>query len=397
MRIRFGAAALAALALSSTVHAQPAKKPMTMYFIDTEGGHSTLYISPTGESILEDTGFTGDRDHARIMAVLADAGIKQLDYLVVTHYHVDHIGGVESLAAAIPIKHFVDHGASVEEREQVANFQAMYKGLYEKTPGAHMVVKPGDKLPFGGVDVEVVTSAGEVLKKPMAGAPGAGKPNPECATFKKEADDRTPENSQSVGLVYTYGKFRTINMGDWVYNDDPKLMCPNNPIGTVDLYLTSNHGSDQSASAVLVHGLEPRVAIFDNGSRKGAAPQSFEILHTSPGLEDIWQLHYSYTGGMENNSAGVFIANVEEPAALAAALTNPQPAAQGGGRGASGGPGGGAGGGRGASGGRGGGGGGQAGAHTPAYWLKVTAMPDGSFTILNPRNGFSKSYTRVVR
>ena len=407
MKIRFSTLPLAIFALSTALCSQIASaqtaKPMTMYFIDTEGGHSTLYISPTGQSILEDTGFTGDRDHAHVMAALADAGIKELDYLVVTHYHVDHIGGVESLAGAIPIKHFVDHGPSVEEREQVANFQAMYKGLYEKVPGSHMVVKPGDKLPFGSVNVEVVTSAGEAIKKPMAGAPGAGKPNPECANFKKIIDDRTPENSQSVGLVYSYGKFRTINLGDWVYNDDPKMMCPNNPIGTVDLYLTSNHGSDQSASAVLVHALEPRVAIFDNGSRKGGAAQSFDILHTSPGLQDIWQLHYSVPAGLENNSAGAFIANVEEPATLAAALLNPQPAGGAGGRGASGaaggavagGPGGGGPGGAGrgaagASGGRGGGGGAQA--HTPAYWLKVTALPDGSFTVLNPRNKFSKTY-----
>jgi competence protein ComEC len=392
MRIRPAVAALAAIALCiPALRAQTAAKPMTMYFIDTEGGHSVLYISPAGESLLEDTGFPGDRDHDRIMAAIADAGLKQIDYLVVTHYHVDHVGGVEALAKAIPIRHFIDHGPTVEPREQVAGFQAMYKDLNTKTGVTHTVVKPGDKIPVSGLNVEVVTSAGEVLKKPIPGAPGAGKLNPECADFKKQAENPDPENAQSIGLVYAYGKFRTINLGDYVFNKDVELMCPNNPIGTVDLYLTPNHGSDQSGSAVLVHALQPRVAIMHNGSRKGGSPQAFQILHTSPGLEDIWQLHYSYTAALENNTAGVYIANIEDPAVLGAAIANPAPPpAPGGGRGASG-----AAGGRGGSGGRGGGGagGGRGAGHTgPAFWLKVTAQPDGSFTVFNTRNNFSKTY-----
>jgi competence protein ComEC len=314
---------------------------------------------------------------------------------------VDHVGGVEALAKLIPIKHFIDHGPTVEPREQVQGFQAMYKDLYEKAgPGAHTVVKPGDKIPITGLNVEVLTAAGEVLKKPIAGAPGAGKPNPECANFKKQAENTDPENAQSVSLVYAYGKFRTINMGDFVFNKEVELMCPNNPVGTVDLYLTSHHGTDQSGSAVLVHALQPRVAIMHNGTRKGGALPVYSVLHTSPGLEDLWQLHWSYTGGLENNVPGVYIANIEDPVALGNSLVNPAPArgggGGGGGRGASGG-GAGFGGGRGGSGGgRGlgaGGGGGRGGGHTgPAFWLKVTAEPDGSFTILNSRNDFSKTY-----
>jgi len=399
MKIRFAPTALAALTLCllPALQAQTAAKPMTMYFIDTEGGHSTLYISPTGQSLLEDTGNPGDRDVPRIMAAINDAGLKQIDFLVITHYHVDHVGGVEALAKLIPIKHFIDHGPTVEPREQVAGFQAMYKDLYEKAgPGAHTVVKPGDKIPITGLNVEVVTAAGEVLKKPIAGAPGAGKPNPDCANFKKQAENTDPENAQSVTLVYAYGKFRTINMGDFVFNKEVELMCPNNPVGTVDLYLTSHHGTDQSGSAVLVHALQPRVAIMHNGTRKGGALPVYQVLHTSPGLEDIWQLHWSYTGGLENNTPGIYIANIEDPVALGNSLANPAPArgGGGGGRGASGGAG--FGGGRGGSGGGrglGAGGGGRGGGHTgPAFWLKVTAEPDGSFTILNSRNDFSKTY-----
>ncbi len=392
MKIKFAPAALALILCLPALEAQTAAKPMTMYFIDTEGGHSTLYISPTGQSLLEDTGNPGDRDVPRIMAAINDAGLKQIDFLILTHYHVDHVGGLEALAKQIPIKHFIDHGPSVEAREQVQGFQAMYKDLIDKAgPGSHTVVKPGDKIPITGLNVEVITSAGEVLKKPIAGAPGAGKPNPECANFKKQAENTDPENAQSISTVFAYGKFRTINMGDFVFNKEVELMCPNNPVGTVDLYLTSHHGTDQSGSAVLVHALQPRVAIMHNGTRKGGALPVYQVLHTSPGLEDIWQLHWAYTGGLENNTPGVYIANTEDPVALGNSLANPAPAGGGfgGGRGGSGG-----GGGRGGSGGgRGGGGGGRGGGHTgPAFWLKVTAEPDGSFTVLNSRNNFSKTY-----
>ena len=353
-------ASIALVLCLPVLQAQTSAKSLNIYFIDTEGGHATLYVSPTGESMLVDTGFPGERDSDRIMAAINDAGLKQLDYLLLTHYHVDHVGGVEALAKRIPIRHFVDHGPTVEPKEQVTGFQAMYAGLIEKAgAGSHQVVKPGDRIPLGGLNVEVVTSAGEILKKPM---PGAGKPNPECAAFQKQAENRDPENAQSVGFVMAYGKFRTVNLGDFVYNKDVELMCPNNPIGTVDLYLTPNHGSDQSGSAVLVHGLRPTVAIMNNGNRKGGSPKGFEVLHTSPGLEDLWQLHYSNTGGPENNTSGVFIANIEDPSA--------PPAPPPGGRGR---------------------GGGHVG---PAFWIKVSAQADGSFTVLNSRNGFSKTYTR---
>ncbi len=380
-------ATLAGLALSlTTLYAQTAPKPMTMYFIDTEGGLSALYVSPSGETMLLDTGNPGDRDVDRIMAALNDAGVKQIDYMVLTHYHVDHVGGFEALSKRIPMKHFIDHGENKDAHEQVPGFGAMYAAMVEKAgPGAHMVAKPGDKIPIKGLNVEVVTAAGQVLKKPMAGAPGAGKPNPECATYKKQAENTDLDNAQSLGLVFEYGKFRTINMGDFVYNLEGDLMCPNNPIGTIDLYLTSHHGTDQSGSAALVHALQPRVAIMHNGTRKGGALPVYQVLHTSPGLEDIWQLHWAYAGGLENNTPGIYIANIEDPVVLGNSLANPAPAFGGGARGGSGGVGGGRG--------PGGGGGGRAMGHTgPAFWIKATAEPDGSFTVTNSRNNFSKTY-----
>ena len=390
---------LLTLALAAAVGSAQSKpsKTLDIYFIDTEGGHSTLYVAPTGESLLMDTGSPGGRDVARIMDVIQAAGVKQIDHLILTHYHGDHVGGLEELATKIPIAHFIDHGATSEPKEMVPGFQKMYAEMNGKVK--HTVVVPGDKIPFDGVSVTVVTSHGQVLKTPL---PEGGKPNPECAAFKPRDESRVdPDNPMSVGVVMAYGKFRTVNLGDFTWNKEQELMCPNNPIGPVDLYLTSHHGIDQSGSAALVHGLQPRVAVMHNSAFKGGAIQTMQILHTSPGLEDIWQLHWAYAAGMEQNSPSLFIANVEDNATLANALLNPPPTfGQGRGPGGAGAgapplppppgaapnlpapaprPAGGPGGGR--------------GGHTgPAFWIKVSAEADGSFSVTNTRNNFTKTY-----
>ncbi|HUB83538.1 MAG TPA: MBL fold metallo-hydrolase [Bryobacteraceae bacterium] len=356
--VRFSCLAfgLGMVATVASAQGQPSKT-FDMYVIDTEGGHAVLYVSPAGESLLEDTGNPGTRDPDRIMDAIHAAGVTQIDHLILTHYHIDHVGGLTELAKRIPIKHFIDHGATVEAREQVPGFQKSYAALYGAAK--HTVVKPGDKIPFAGVDVTVVTSAGQVIQTPLR---GGGKPNPACAEFKPRDESHVdPENPQSVGVVYTFGKFRTINLGDFTWNAEEKLMCPVNPIGKVDVYLTSHHGIDQSGSPALVHGLEPEVAIMHNSTRKGGAVQTMQTLYTSPGLENIWQLHWAYAAGLEWNTPGVFIANIEEPEVVASVLAKTP------------------------LGGRGG--------HTgPAFWIKVSARADGSFTVTNTRNNFSKAY-----
>ena len=328
-----------------------------MYVIDTEGGHAVLYVSPGGESLLEDTGNPGTRDPDRIMDAIHAASVTQIDHLILTHYHIDHVGGLAELAKRIPIKHFIDHGATVEAREQVPDFQKNYAALYNAAK--HTVVKPGDKIPLAGVDATVVTSAGQAIKTPLS---GGGKPNPACADFKPRDESHVdPENPQSVGVVYTFGKFRTINLGDYTWNAEEKLMCPVNPIGKVDVYLTSHHGIDQSGSAALVHGIEPEVAIMHNSTRKGGAVQTMQVLYSSPGLENVWQLHWAYAAGLEWNTPGVFIANLEDPEVVASVLTKTPLGGRGGHTGA-------------------------------AFWIKVSARADGSFTVTNTRNGFSKTY-----
>ena len=421
MKIMFAAAAFSiAIAAAPNAQTTSAAKALTVYVIDTEGGKAALWITPSGQTVLEDSGNPGARDTDRLMDAIKDAGVTQIDYLISTHYHVDHIGGLQELAKRIPIKTFVDHGPTVEEREQVQGFQAAYKELYDKAK--HTVVKPADKLPLTGVEWLIVTAGGDVLKKPL---PGAGKPNPECATFQPKDITTDPENAQSVGSLVTFGQFRAIDLADLLWNKEHDLMCPNNPIGTIDLYMVSHHGTDPSGSPQLVHSLAPRVAVMQNGTRKGAGAQAMPTMRTSPGLEDIWQLHWGYGAGIEQNSAGVFIANVDDNQTIANALTAPRGGGGAAGRGAGGA---GAGGGAGAAGAPGASatgagapsapapgappapaapapgaptapgapsaparGPGAAG-HSPAYWIKVVAQQDGSFTVSNSRNGYSKTY-----
>ena len=377
--------------------AQTRSKTLDIYVVDTEGGKATLFVSPSGESLLIDAGNPGGRDTDRIMAVVSEIGLKQIDYLLLTHYHVDHIGGVQELAKRIPITHFLDHGPSVEEREQVAGFQQAYAELYGKA--SHTVLKAGDKVPIAGLDWRIVTSAGKAITTPL---PGGGTKNPYCDEFKPRENTHDPENGQSVGSVVTFGKFKTIDLGDLLWNNEGDLMCPNNPIGTVDLYLVSHHGTDPSGSTALVHALAPRVAIMQNGTRKGGTVQTMQTLHTSPGLEDIWQLHWAYNAGIEYNPSGLFIANIDDPETLAQMITAPPgagaewvrarrcasdlaalrprrqpvqppagvppPAAAA----------------RAAA----------AVTRVPAYLIKVSAQDDGTFTVTNTRNNFSKTYRR---
>ena len=319
---------LSTLVLSTVVLLGQATRPKSLqvYVIDTEGGKATLYVAPGGQTVLVDSGNPGGRDTDRIMAALSDAGATKIDYLVSTHYHVDHVGGLQELAGRISIGTFVDHGETVEGpvtalREQVPGFQVAYAELHAKAK--HLVVKAGDRLPVTGLDWRIVSSAGEVLKTPL---PGAGTPNPACAGFTNAIDATTwrdPEDDQSVGSLITLGKFRMIDLADLLWDKAVALMCPSNPSGTVDLYLVTGHGADVCSAEPLVHTLHPRVAVMYNGTRKGGGVTAMQGVWRSPGLEDFWQLHWSYNGGLELNSAGLFIANMDDPATIAGILTAP--------------------------------------------------------------------------
>ena len=390
------------------LQAQSGPKTLDIYYIDTEGGQSTLFVSPTGESLLVDTGNGGDRDLARIVETLKTAGLSRIDHMWTTHYHGDHVGALLALARQFPMIRFYDHGRpNANDRIVSAQFITAYEALSE---GKRTIVKPGDRVRMTGLDITAVSSATAVLQTNLA---GAGQPNAACAGVprKDESAYFDPDNGDSAGFVLTFGNFRTVDLGDLTWNAELDLMCPTNRIGTADVYLTSHHGLAVSGSPALVRALQPRVAIMNNGTRKGGAPETFKVLHESPGLEDLWQLHWSYNAGLDNTPA-TFIANIDDAATIAGVLTAPAPAARGT---APAGPGGAPNGapaaGAAAPGlpqpqgqqqpaaapppgpARGATPGGAAAAHSPAYLIKVSAQPDGTFTVTNTRTGFTKSYT----
>src|SRR5262245_20768363 len=358
---------VSALALSVVFPAAQARavKTLDIYVVDVEGGNATLFVSPSGESLLIDTGNAGAaavRDAERIMAAVRDAGLTRIDNLITTHWHGDHFGGMAELAARVPIRNFIDHGANVQPGAAADEFlQKTYPPLYAKAK--HTVATAGMKIPVAGLDVVVVTSAGETIKTALWGGGGA---NSYCASFKP--GENNAEDPMSVGTHVTCGKFRTIDLGDLTKNKEFELMCPTNLIGEVDVLLGLHHGDDTSNSEVLVHALRPRVAIMNNGTRKGGQPEVMKTLHASPGLENVWQMHFSQLSGQEYTVPGVFIANLtDEP--LAAMPIGPIAAPQ---------PGPGA---------------PPAPLHNGiAYWIKVSAQPDGSFMVSNLRNGFNKNY-----
>ena len=247
----------------------PAAKNLEIYFIDVEGGQATLFVAPSGESMLIDTGWSGNnsRDANRIAAAAKHAGVKAIDYLLITHFHEDHVGGVPQLARKLPIRNFIDHGDSVEHDQRAKELYAAY--MEYRAKGNHILAKPGVTIPVKGLDVQVLTADGDEIESPL---PGAGQANPLCAEAKLRAPDAT-ENARSVGTLITFGNFRALDLGDLTWNKEHELVCPNNKIGTVDLYIVSHHGSELSGSPALVQAIHPRVAIMDNGARKGGSPK----------------------------------------------------------------------------------------------------------------------------
>ena len=360
-----GVLGLALLVVSPAAQTR-ARKTLEIYMIDVEGGNATLFVSPSGESLLMDTGNGGAaavRDADRIMAAVKDAGITQIDHLITTHWHGDHFGAMAEVASRIPIRHYIDHGPSVQSQPASDVFlKDTYPALYAKAK--RTIAKPGDRIPITGLAWRIVTSAGQAIKTPL---PGAGSFNVYCAAFKPQETDTT-ENAQSVGSVITFGQFRAAHLGDLTWNKEFDLMCPTNRIGAVDVFFVSHHGQPSSNAEVLTHALQARVAIMNNGTRKGGQPPAMRIIHSAPRLEDLWQLHFSTLSGQEHTAPGLFIANPidDQPDAMPVApIAPPQP-----GPGAP-----------------------PAPVHNgAAYWIKVSAQQDGSFTVTNARNRFTKTY-----
>lgn len=288
------------------------QKVLQIFFIDVEGGQATLFVTPEGKSLLIDTGWPGNngRDANRIAAAAKVAGVKKIDFVLITHYHDDHVGGAPQLAAKIPIGTFIDHGENRETNDAGASrVFAAYQALLSTGKYKHLTAKPGEVLPITGMQVRVVTADGDLIERTL---PGGGKENTSCANAAKPPVDVT-ENPRSLGTLITFGKLRILDLGDLTSDKEMDLMCPMNKIGAVDIYVVSHHGFLQSGSAVLVHAITPRVAIMDNGAKKGGSPTAWDVIEKAPGLEDLWQLHYSEEGGDAHNVAAAFLANLHGP------------------------------------------------------------------------------------
>ena len=330
---------LAMSAVLLCVLARPAAQTargLDIYFIDVEGGQATLLVSPSGESMLIDTGYPGygDRDVNRVVNAVKQAGLSKLDYLLVTHYHNDHAGNAAAIAAKVPVTTFVDHGPTVETD---ADARTLYESYTRARAAArHLLVKPGDKVPIRNLDFTIVTANGERIAQPLV---SPAPPNPGCASFKPKDTDAS-ENARSVGSMIAFGRFRMIDLGDLTWNKEQELACPNNLLGTVDVYLTTHHGMNQSGPAVLVHALRPRVAIMNNGPTKGGEADAMQIVRSSPGLEDFWQLHYSESAAAANMPPAM-IANLDA---------------------------------------------------STAHFIKLSAQRDGSFAVTNARTGETRAY-----
>jgi competence protein ComEC len=322
-----------------------AAKTLDVYVVDVEGGKAMIVVTPSGQSMLVDAGWPGlnGRDADRIAEAAKAAGVKQFDYLVMSHYDVDHVGGTPAIVAKIPVKTFIDHGEDVQTGEMDKKMMAAYAQAIGSAK--HIVVKPGDKIPMKGLEVVVLTSGGANITAPVK---GGGAPNPFCGETKpmtwQGKNEDTSENAVAIGLLYTFGKFRMLDLADITWNKEVALMCPSNPIGAVDLLMMSHHGYHISSSPALVKAIRAKAAIMNNGARKFGETEPMQTVRNAPGLQDFWQLHYSTVSAKEANAPEDFIANLEG---------------------------------------------------TPdGKWIQVSAQEDGTFTVTNQRNGKTQTYKK---
>ncbi len=340
------------------------KKDLRFSVVDVEGGAATVFVTPEGKSLVIDTGWppgmgnfpmhrgekpaptTSSAD--RIAAAAASLGVTHIDYLLLTHYHVDHSGGVDALLAKLPAGTFIDHGpngqfappnAPARFRNSPFSTEALSKKWAAAYQGhAHISEMVDQTLDIGSLHILFVASNGQMLSSPL---PGAGQPNPLCAGVPQMANDGGIENVLSLGMLITFGKTRILDLGDNTWNNELKLLCPVNKIGKVDVYFVTGHGMNLSSSPPTA-ALAPLVALMQNGPMKGGDEAVLKTVESFPGLEGLWLSHYSVRYPALNPNPD-YISNL-----------NVQP--------------------------------------DEAYPIDVEITRSGKITVTNPRNGFTKTY-----
>ena len=305
---------------------------LTIRFLDVEGGRATINVAPTGEALLIDAG-SNERDAERIQKAMQETGARRIHYFLLTSFHRDNAGGVGPLAKLVPIGSYLDHGASFE---RYPGFEEVNGAYQAAAAGKRRGVYAGDSISVGAAEVMVLTANGDRMDDSL---PGGGQINLLCGS-DKHIDVPRSEDTQSVGVLLTFGRFRMLDFGDIPWNQEMDFVCPVNRIGSVDVYVTPQHGAATSGPGTLVHAIRPQVAIVDNGGDRPGAAETFRVLKSSPGLKAIWQLHPS-PGAAALNSDPAFIANPDA---------------------------------------------------TEGAGLTLTAAPNGEFSITNDRTGKTESY-----
>jgi competence protein ComEC len=310
-------------------------RPLRIVWIDVEGGAATLIIAPTGESLLADTGWPGndERDAQRIADVVAaEVPSKRIDHCLVTHYHIDHVGGVPALARRVEIREYIDHGANVEASGE-------YEAYVATAQGRRVTARPGDRWMLGSVEIVVVSSAGRFIEQAVS----AASDEPSCRTAKPPPLEPGDENPMSIGFVARFGRFEFLDLGDLTKGGEHRLVCPHNRLGAIDLWQVDHHGSELSNAAEFVHAIDFGVAVMDNGARKGGAAATFDTLRNQAPGRDVWQLHRAVAIDALRDEQAPLIANFAvEPDA--------------------------------------------------AYAVSASVETDGSFTVTNHRTGASRAY-----
>src|SRR3989442_631657 len=305
---------LAVLVLSCAEKLQAAPKTLDIYFIDVEGGAATLIVTPLGESLLVDSGYPGERDPARIAHVARDiAGLTQIDHYLTTHWHRDHVGGIPRLSQLIPVKNFYDHGLPITITPDM--IPETIEAYRQTVQGKSVALKPGDDIRIRPspkylppLQIRVLAAGGMVLGE----QPGAAQIQPCGQDFQAKAEDKT-DNANSVGILLSFGRFTFFDGGDLTWNIEDRLVCPKNLVGgALDVYQVDHHGLDLSNNPALVRALKPRVAIINNGPRKGGEVQTFATLKSVPEIEAIYQLHRNVRTTEKDNAPPAFVANDEE-------------------------------------------------------------------------------------
>jgi len=310
-----------------------------IYWIDVEGGAATLVVTEAGETVLMDSGWAGfdDRDAKRIELVAEVAGVERIDYLITSHFHRDHAGGLAALAGRMEIGQFLDHGDSVQQESE--RDRDLWEGYLATVGERRRIVTPGETLPLRGAELIIVAAHSRFLAEPLAG----GGANPLCESFEPHPEDEG-ENGKSIGYLLEVGDFRFVNLGDLSWNFQGQMACPVNLLGKIDVYQVTHHGSRDDVVPQQMWALEPTVAVMNNGPTKGAGIEAVETVMASPGLEDLWQAHRAVENDDDHNTDERLTANLADTEGC------------------------------------------------QAHWLHARVRSDGSYTITNSRNGHSKTY-----